>query len=265
MPDVLVVFGSDSDAVVYRKLVKELKAKNLSVELRVLSAHRTPKELEEAVRESNAKLFIAGAGLSAALPGVIASLTIKPVIGIPVSGNYDGLDAFLSIAQMPPGIPVLVAGVEKTAVAADYAEAFLQGFEKACVVKRESAEARKRMEKCLGVLEGIGIKYTVEKEGSKCDSESLYIDFVEIDEKNFFPKKNTLYVPVKKNARIEDSEKAMKLAGKGGLWLGMGRAENAAIAAAEIINLKKNYSKALSRERISGRKKTLEADSNESS
>ncbi|MBN2127641.1 MAG: AIR carboxylase family protein, partial [Candidatus Diapherotrites archaeon] len=87
----LIFFGSGSDKNVFEPLMKELKETALEFELRILSAHKCPKELEKALKESNADLFIAGAGLSAALPGVIASQTIKPVIGIPCKGAYDGL------------------------------------------------------------------------------------------------------------------------------------------------------------------------------
>jgi 5-(carboxyamino)imidazole ribonucleotide mutase len=78
----------------------------------VLSAHRNPKELEDYISKSEARIFIGVAGLSAALPGYIASRTKRPVIGVPVSAKLGGLDALLSISQMPPGVPVACVGID---------------------------------------------------------------------------------------------------------------------------------------------------------
>lgn len=86
---------------------------NVDYNIKVASAHRTPDYLKEIVENSNADIFIGIAGLSAALPGVIAAHTIKPVIGIPVSGKVN-LDAILSIIQMPPGIPVAAVGLDRS-------------------------------------------------------------------------------------------------------------------------------------------------------
>lgn len=84
----------------------------------VLSAHRVPEELMKTVKrleEEGAEVFIAGAGLAAHLPGVIASMTIKPVIGVPLTGALEGLDALLSIVQMPKQIPVATVGIDNAA------------------------------------------------------------------------------------------------------------------------------------------------------
>jgi len=86
--------------------VQRLEEKGASFEHRVLSAHRNPQELEQYISKTDARIFIGIAGLSAALPGVIASKTSRPVIGVPVSAKLGGLDALLSIVQMPPGVPV---------------------------------------------------------------------------------------------------------------------------------------------------------------
>ena len=84
----------------------------ITYEAAVASAHRTPHRVEELVRKSDADVFVAIAGMSAALPGVVASFTVKPVIGVPVSGKMT-LDAILSIVQMPPGIPVASVGLDR--------------------------------------------------------------------------------------------------------------------------------------------------------
>jgi len=111
-PEVLIVLGSKTDAEVGRKAASILKEFGIEHELVVASAHRTPDLLRDLVRNTTAKIFIAIAGLSAALPGAIAAHTTKPVIGVPVSGKLN-LDAILSVSQMPPGIPVAAVGLDR--------------------------------------------------------------------------------------------------------------------------------------------------------
>jgi 5-(carboxyamino)imidazole ribonucleotide mutase len=111
-PDVLIIMGSKSDLPVGEKVTGTLKELGIDYDLKVASAHRTPKLVEELVRNSDAKVFIAIAGLAAALPGSIAAHTIRPVIGVPVSGKVN-LDSILSIVQMPPGIPVAAVGIDR--------------------------------------------------------------------------------------------------------------------------------------------------------
>lgn len=112
MIDVLIVLGSESDMPVAKKAADALKELGISHELKIASAHRQPELLDKVIRESNAKVFIGIAGLSAALPGVIASKTKKPVIGVPVNVKLDGLDALLSTMQLPPGVPVATVGID---------------------------------------------------------------------------------------------------------------------------------------------------------
>ncbi|MEA3559261.1 MAG: 5-(carboxyamino)imidazole ribonucleotide mutase [Candidatus Thermoplasmatota archaeon] len=104
--------GSASDLAVARKAVAILEEFAVPYAVTVASAHRTPELLESTVKASSAKAFIAIAGLSAALPGVVAAHTQMPVIGVPVSGKMN-LDAILSIVQMPPGIPVGCVGLDR--------------------------------------------------------------------------------------------------------------------------------------------------------
>jgi 5-(carboxyamino)imidazole ribonucleotide mutase len=110
---VAVIAGSTSDEPVYNKTLKVLKENNISHELKILSAHRNPDELDEYLKKSTALVYIAVAGLSAALPGVIASKVEEPVIGVPVNAKLGGLDALLSIVQMPPGVPVGCVGIDR--------------------------------------------------------------------------------------------------------------------------------------------------------
>jgi 5-(carboxyamino)imidazole ribonucleotide mutase len=112
MADVAVISGSASDAAITEKVKKILEESKVSYDDQIISAHRDPDRLDAYIKKSNAKVFIAIAGLSAALPGVIASKTDKPVIGVPVSGTLNGLDALLAIAQMPKGVPVACVGVD---------------------------------------------------------------------------------------------------------------------------------------------------------
>lgn len=113
-PIVSIIMGSTSDLPVMEKAARFLDEMGVPFEMNALSAHRTPAEVEEFARTARGRglrVIIAGAGMAAALPGVIAAGTTVPVIGVPVKGMLDGLDALLSIVQMPPGIPVATVGV----------------------------------------------------------------------------------------------------------------------------------------------------------
>ena len=115
-PVVGIIMGSASDIPVIEKGVKVLDELGIPYEVAIASAHRTPRDVEGyAVNASKRgiKVIIAAAGLSAALPGVVAASTTLPVIGIPVKGGaLDGLDALLSVTQMPPGVPVGSVGLD---------------------------------------------------------------------------------------------------------------------------------------------------------
>ncbi len=112
MVTISILIGSESDRHIADRTSKILVDAGIDYEIRVLSAHRNPKELEDYVQKSNAVIFIAIAGLSAALPGAVASQTKKPVIGVPVSSKLGGIDALLSIVQMPKGVPVACVGID---------------------------------------------------------------------------------------------------------------------------------------------------------
>ncbi len=113
-PIISIIMGSTTDLPVMEKACQFLNEMQIPFEVNALSAHRTPAAVESFARnaaERGIKVIIAGAGMAAALPGVIAASTIVPVIGVPIKGMLDGLDAMLSIVQMPPGIPVATVGV----------------------------------------------------------------------------------------------------------------------------------------------------------
>jgi len=117
-PRVGIVMGSESDMETMESAVRELQERGIPHELRVMSAHREPDAVAEyakSARLRGLRVIIAGAGISAALPGVIAAHTDLPVIGVPLSGRLTaagGLDAILSIVQMPPGVPVACVGLD---------------------------------------------------------------------------------------------------------------------------------------------------------
>jgi 5-(carboxyamino)imidazole ribonucleotide mutase len=113
-PLVSIIMGSTSDLPVMEKACQLLNELQVPFEVNALSAHRTPEAVEEfacGAKERGLKVIIAAAGMAAALPGVIAASSTLPVIGVPIKGMLDGLDAMLSIIQMPPGIPVATVGV----------------------------------------------------------------------------------------------------------------------------------------------------------
>lgn len=113
-PIISIIMGSTSDLPVMEKACKWLNDHEIPFEVNALSAHRTPDAVEtfaHGAKERGIHVIIAAAGMAAALPGVIAASTTLPVIGVPIKGMLDGLDAMLSIIQMPPGIPVATVGV----------------------------------------------------------------------------------------------------------------------------------------------------------
>ncbi|HZB64377.1 MAG TPA: 5-(carboxyamino)imidazole ribonucleotide mutase [Nitrososphaeraceae archaeon] len=113
--EVAIIMGSDSDLTIMKDAAQILEDFNISYDLTIVSAHRTPKRMVQYATEAGQKgikVIIAGAGGSAHLPGMIASLTSLPVIGVPIRGNsLDGLDSLLSIVQMPPGVPVATVAI----------------------------------------------------------------------------------------------------------------------------------------------------------
>lgn len=123
--DVGIIMGSDSDWGVVKQAVEVLKKFDVEVEVTVASAHRTPNKVQEFVKscdEQDVKVFIAAAGCAAHLAGVVASYTIKPIIGIPINSEpLKGIDSLLSTVQMPPGVPVATMAINGAKNAAIFA------------------------------------------------------------------------------------------------------------------------------------------------
>ena len=113
-PRVSIIMGSTSDLPVMEKAAKVLNDMGIPFEMNALSAHRTPAEVEDFAKnaaERGIEVIIAGAGMAAHLPGVIAAMTPVPVIGVPINSSLSGMDALLAIAQMPPGTPVATVAI----------------------------------------------------------------------------------------------------------------------------------------------------------
>lgn len=111
---VSIIMGSTSDFGVMEKAAKFFDEMEIPFEINALSAHRTPEEVEKfakGAKDRGIKVIIAGAGMAAHLPGVIAAMTPIPVIGVPINASLDGMDSLLAIVQMPPGIPVATVGI----------------------------------------------------------------------------------------------------------------------------------------------------------
>jgi 5-(carboxyamino)imidazole ribonucleotide mutase len=146
MPKAAIFMGSDSDLPVMKAAAEILEKFSVSYDLKILSAHRTPRETTAYAAHAPARgvqVIIAGAGGAAHLPGVIASFTTLPVIGVPIAGPLRGLDALLSIVQMPPGVPVATVGVNAAKNAALLAVSILALKDK--TLARRLAEYRRGM------------------------------------------------------------------------------------------------------------------------
>ncbi len=163
-PIVSIIMGSTSDMPVMEKACNFLNDMQIPFEVNALSAHRTPDAVEDFARNAKhrgVKVIIAAAGMAAALPGVIAASTTLPVIGVPIKGMFDGLDAMLSIIQMPPGIPVATVGVNGAQNAAILAAEMIALIDED--VARKVAEYKstlgEKIEKANRVLSEIRYEY----------------------------------------------------------------------------------------------------------
>ncbi|EFB31888.1 phosphoribosylaminoimidazole carboxylase, catalytic subunit [Segatella oris F0302] len=166
-PIISIIMGSTSDLPVMEKACKWLNDNEIPFEVNAFSAHRTPEAVETFARNAKQrgiKVIIAAAGMAAALPGVIAASTPLPVIGVPIKGMLDGLDAMLSIIQMPPGIPVATVGVNAAQNAAILATEMIALSDEAVAAKIDAWKAGlgKKIEKANEDLKEV--KYTY-----KCD------------------------------------------------------------------------------------------------
>ncbi len=163
-PLVSIIMGSTSDLKVMEKAALFLDEMEIPFEMNALSAHRTPEAVEEFAKSAEnrgLKVIIAGAGMAAHLPGVIAASTALPVIGVPISATLDGMDALLSIVQMPPGIPVATVGINNALNAAILAAQMLAFKEDVLREKLQTYKAnlKRKIEKANTELKKLNYRF----------------------------------------------------------------------------------------------------------
>jgi 5-(carboxyamino)imidazole ribonucleotide mutase len=239
MKQVLVLFASKGDEKHYDKVLKVLKKNKIDYDFKLASAHKTPEDVDKILKQDY-NVIISGAGLAAALPGVVATKTLRPVIGVPCFGNYQGLDSLLTIMQMPPGVPVLGVGVDKGDVAAQSAVNMLKNHEKVVLIGDKNNKAFKKAEE---ILNKFGVIHT---HSEQIIDDGVNIVFTEFD--NPIEKKEQLviYCPLllDKDDKAEASLNLLKHSDHG-LWVGLNNGTNAALAAIEILNLDNSYEEKL--------------------
>lgn len=254
MKKALIIFGSKTDERIYKEIANILKKCKVNFDLRVSSAHKTPDDVDKTLQDDYA-VVIAGAGLAAHLPGVVASKMIRPVIGVPCEGNYQGLDALLSIGQMPPGIPVLAVGINKGSVAAHNCAKMMRKYESITIIGDKNNDAVK---KSVETLKRFTI---VPNFDNKPNPDAINIKFTYFDEPVEKKDELVIYCPLllKKDDKAEAAINLMKHTNHG-LWVGLNNGVNAAIAAIEIMNIDNEYEEQLTHYRAEMRKKVLEAN-----
>ncbi len=230
----LIIAASKSDVEIMKKAAAVLEKSGVESKMRVCSAHRTPEMLDKILGEKEYDVIIAAAGLAAALPGVVAAKTTTPVIGVPLTGAFEGLDALLSIIQMPPGIPVLTVGVNNAEEAATVAIKIANNRAREANIVAAKNKSRKAVDKAVEMLKQFGIPYSCSDTTVKG---AINLCFVDIDEKQVAATNElTIYCPTSEKETAADAEKLLPLTKKG-VWVGLNRGENAAVAAAEIMKL----------------------------
>ena len=249
--DALVIFGSKSDENVYNRILSFLDENDISYIFKICSAHRSPEFLGKVLR-TKSKIIIAGAGLAAHLPGVIASKTVRPVIGVPCSGNLDGMDALLSIIQMPPGIPVLCSTINASNLS--NIDLLLRGYNSVNIIGEPE---NKRVKACIDSMKNAGLVFSNHDNPVQG---KVNITFFELDKPDTVDKNNlTINVPLKEESNAMDSLKLLEAANNGGLFVGINRGDNAAIAAVQILALTNgNLNDILLKERKQMKNKILE-------
>lgn len=254
MEKTLIIFGSKSDEKVYNQIASELKKLKVDFDLRVSSAHKTPEDVDETLKNDYA-VIIAGAGLAAHLPGVVAARVLRPVIGVPCDGNYQGLDALLSVAQMPPGIPVLAVGVNKGSIAAENCAKMMKKYEGVTLIGDKGNDAVK---KAVDILKQFGITYAF---SDKPNKKTVNIQFTYFDEPVEEKDELVIYCPLldKDDDQAEAALNFLKHTNHG-LWVGLNNGTSAAIAAVEILNIDNEYEELLTMYRREMEKKVLGAN-----
>jgi len=250
---ILVLFASETDKDVYEPIIRILKENKANYSLRIASAHKTPDAVKKILEEEDYSIIISGAGLAAALPGAIAAETTKPVIGVPCKGNYQGLDALLSIIQMPPGIPVLGVGVSNHISAANNALRMANQFTYVNIIGDSELKPIKR---AIDMMHQFDNEFKVSDE---IDNGAVNIKFVELGSRIVHEDALVIYCPLSDEDSAEAALNLLHMT-KHGLWVGLNRGDNAAVAALEIINMDGRHDEVFSFYRKSLREKLEKAD-----
>ncbi len=231
----LVLFGSESDKLVYNPLVADLE-KNYEVEFKVLSAHRDPEALRSKMMMDDFDFVVAGAGLAAHLPGVAAAMTKKPVFGIAVEAQFGGMDAVMSISQMPYGIPVGSLPPGDNTSMFDFLEKIqslsLEEKKMINVLIEPNLLNYEYVNKELDRLKVLASQKNVElliNSKEALDSKNLCIQFVH-DGEDINTQKAALHIPLMDDSVRKKTNSAMTVQNwieKGGLWFGVNNSRNA--------------------------------------
>ena len=234
---IFVVFGSKSDETVANPLVQSL-SKDFDVEYEVISAHRDLEKLQHKMATWTGDAVIAGAGLAAALPGVVAAMVRLPVFGIPVNSQFGGMDSLGSIAQMPPGVPVITCGPDKF----EEIVTFLKLYKKQkstpltkvhFVTSRPDAAAEIEKGKKLGDEKGLAVSSSAQK---RDDAFNVYLV---TEEKDIHANEFCLHLPFFTKEEVNKPETyltVLKWANKGGLWVGANNTRNAVQSALRLAS-----------------------------
>ena len=235
---VLTIFGSASDKAVSAPLVEKF-AESFESEYEVISAHRDLEKLQTKISGWQGDVLVTGAGLAAALPGVVAAMTSLPVFGVPVPAQFGGLDALCAIAQMPPGVPVITCGTVSTKPIVTFLKQYKVWKETAVrdihfVVADPSPEITAAIEKAktLAVEKEISVTSSFQK-----SDESFNVVVVAKTE-DICPDDFCLHVPFVSQSELSKPEKyltVMEWMNKGGLWVGVNNLRNAVLSLHRLI------------------------------
>jgi len=249
----LILFGSTSDQPVYQVLEKKLGQIGVETDLRIISAHRKHKLLAQTLENETFDFVIAGAGLAAHLPGVVASQVECPVFGIPVKGCLNGLDALLSIVQMPAGIPVLCGGIDQIEAHILFIENWnkcdLKSINIVVAAGPESPVLEKEKERILELAKQTNISFEL------ChapQSNGVNIFAIENEEllNSFLAQDEILKIGVwLKNAEQihhpQCLDDLIRSTTRGGLWVGINNLRNAYLAGVQLLGKEGQYQKTL--------------------
>jgi len=226
---VLVLFGSKSDESIYGPLCEKL-AKVGEVSFDVISAHRDPMKLEERLLQKDFDLVVAGAGLAAHLPGVIASKTDKPVFGIPVASQLGGIDAFLAIVQMPAGIPVLTVAPNQSLQIIEFLSTRQMESSIVNIVMadhlRSDASIKKELDEVYALAKEAAIEIVISGQRAK---ENFNVVVAESGS-DMGSASNTIYLPYLSKENKADYHYALnffEMAQRGGIWVAGNNIRNA--------------------------------------